>query len=63
MEKDMKVEAQKFINQHNLKECFECDGLLYKHRENAEARKIMSGGKEVTTHTANAGAKASEQPE
>jgi hypothetical protein len=57
---DKKTEAQKFMNQHSLKECYECDGQLYKHRSNAEGRRSMSG-KEIIIHTANAGA-AGENP-
>lgn len=56
----MKEQAQAFMNTHNLKQCYECDGLLYKHEHNAIGRKQMSG-KEVITHTANAGASTEKQ--
>lgn len=55
---DMKVAAQKFMNEHGIKTCYECDGKIFKHDHNAAARSLMSG-KEVITHTANAGASAS----
>lgn len=55
---DMKVKAQKFMNEHGIKTCYECDGQLYKHSHNAAGRSQMSG-KEVITHTANAGATTS----
>ena len=55
---DMKVAAQKFMNEHGIKVCYECDGKIFKHDHNAAARAQMSG-KEVITHTANAGASTS----
>lgn len=58
---DMKVKAQEFMVQQMLKECFECDGWLFKHRANANARS-KSSGKEVIVHTINAAAKK-EKPE
>ncbi len=48
------MDAQKFMNENRLKECWECDGFFFKHKENAEARATMSG-KEVKHHTINAG--------
>lgn len=50
----MKDEAQKFMNQHRIAKCFECDGVLYKHEANAKAREKTSG-KPVVPHEANAG--------
>lgn len=57
--KDMKLEAQKFMNEHGLKKCYECDGRMYKHKENANGRKMMSD-KPVIEHEANAGPKTEE---
>lgn len=48
------MEAQKFMNQHGLKECWECDDVFFKHEDNAKAR-AKSSGKAVTPHTINAG--------
>lgn len=56
------MDAQKFMNLHGLSECYECDGQLFKHQENADARKISSG-KEVITHTLNAGVKKDDKTE
>jgi hypothetical protein len=53
----MKEAAQKFMNKHSLKECFECNGKIFKHKSNAEICKKNSG-KEITEHTINAGVKA-----
>ena len=50
------MEAQKFINLHGLTECYECDGVFFKRKENADARAVTSK-LEVITHTLNAGAK------
>lgn len=62
----MKEQAQAFINQHNIKECYECDGLLFKNKENADARAIQSGN-DVVPHTVNASVrkkkKEEEQPQ
>ena len=58
--KDMKLEAQKFMNANGISKCYECDGLLYKQKENANGRKIMSG-KEIVEHEANAGLKKEEE--
>lgn len=48
------MEAQKFMNEHKLKQCWECDGAFFKHEENAKARSKASG-KEITPHNLNAG--------
>lgn len=58
----MKEQAQLFMNQHGIKECYECDGLLFKQKDNADARAAASG-KEVVTHTASAGARKKKKDE
>lgn len=50
----MQTEAQKFMNQHGITKCYECDGQLYKHEANAKIRQASSG-KPITVHEASAG--------
>lgn len=57
---DMKKEAQAFMNTHKLSECYECDGFIFKHKENANAR-AAEKKTDVVTHTANAGAKKKDE--
>lgn len=39
---------------HSIKECWECDGVLFKKEKNAKLRSTASG-KEVIPHSINAG--------
>lgn len=54
--KDMKQQAQEFMVLHNLKKCYECDGVIFKHDHNAEARSTISK-QPVIVHEINAGPK------
>jgi hypothetical protein len=56
----MEKEAQIFMNEHGIKICYECDGVLFKREENANARKVKSG-KEIVTHELSAGVRVTEQ--
>lgn len=53
------MDAQKFMNENRISECWECDGTLFKHKENAEAR-AKTSGKDVIPHTINAGVRSAE---
>ncbi len=55
----MQTEAQKFMNQHGIVICYEADGRLFKHKENAE---IAAAGGSLIEHTLNAGPRK-EEPE
>ena len=57
---DNKQKAQAFMNENKLKECFECDDVFFKHKENATARAVSSG-KEVINHSVNAGGKTKKE--
>lgn len=52
----MEKEAQAFMSLNKIKTCYECDGVLFKHQDNANARKLSST-KEIITHTLSAGVK------
>lgn len=56
----MKLKAQVFMNQQRIAECWECDGELFKHKDNADAR-AKASGEELITHSANAGVKQEEE--
>ena len=50
----METAAQAFMNTFKVKVCYEVDGTLFKHKENAEARAKLVG-KEVVVHELSAG--------
>jgi hypothetical protein len=50
----MQTEAQKFMNAADISICYECDGQLFKHLDNADARSLATGA-EVVTHQLSAG--------
>lgn len=50
----METAAQKFMNKEGISECYECDGLLFKHFDNAEARRKATG-ENVIIHNLSAG--------
>jgi hypothetical protein len=56
----VEIRAQKFMNAHRVKECWECDGILFKHKENADAL-AKKTGKEILTYTLNAGVRKNEK--
>lgn len=49
------IEIQLFLNRHRLQVCYEVNGRLYKHIDNAEAANV--NGQEIIIHTATAGVK------
>jgi hypothetical protein len=51
------MNAQQFMNDNQLKQCWECDGQFFKHKENAESRSQAKDGAQVTEHGVNAGVK------
>lgn len=52
----MIIRAQKFMNEQGIEKCYECDGKLFKHEENAKGRSEMNGAA-IVTHELSAGAK------
>lgn len=50
----METAAQKFMNKEGITTCYECDGHLFKHIANAEARRMATGA-DVVTHQLSAG--------
>lgn len=49
------IEIQLFLNRYRLLQCYEVNGRLYKHIENAEAANVNR--QEIIIHTATAGVK------
>lgn len=56
------MEAQRFMNEHGLMECWEVDGVFYKRLENAEKRSRKKE-KEVIRHEINAGVRRTSDEE